>query len=338
MSKEDAGESLQASEPFDIHSVIARAMASESEDEDEEPEAEVLDDGEAGPADPEGAPTDEADDATADEEADEAPEDEEATPEAEKPAEPEEKPAPADPNDERLKRLESLVQQSQQAQNLLLDILAKQQAPVPAQPQRTQDDVSQEALRIALFGNTAPDGEERWKALDPRERARAVKFAQNYADAETKFALDPKARYREQLRQLVLEDVYQVVGPLLQERHNAEAKALFEAHAKGMEQTDVERMSALFYADSRSRAGSFQDQKLAFEAAAAQAKYEKQARELTSKSRDVQAVQRQEAANKAAARKKQTRGTKGRGGPNPRPKYTPGTNMLEYMKKLQEEE
>lgn len=312
-----------------IDDIIARVAA---EAEAEELESNEVEEAEVGPEDESlesGEETEEVED-TPPEEDDESAEGELAEEEGEDldQVEEEEEEEASEPNPLQA-QVEALQARLDQMTQLLL---AREQAPkVPEPPQPKKEDLPLEVVQAALFG-----GSDAWQGMDEVTKRKAQKVASDYAARESRYALDPAARY-EEIRDVVLSDVAAALKPVIQDYHDRQAKAsINEVVGSDLGEQDKGRLAEIFQALPGSRSGDWGVQKAALQAAAAQLRAEKQAESLAERERAVAAREKQQKANKRSAKR---RGSN-RGSTPPKPKQRPtlksGDDLVSYYKRLQE--
>lgn len=327
---------LQDLAPFDMESLYAEVAAKIGDD----PGDDVLDEDEAGPSQEEGELTDDDLDATEDEdfeESDEGPDEDAGASEEEGESdgdadlpdpdgvEPEAE-AKADPRDEKISRLESLVLQTQQQNQQLADLLLKmQQESRKEAPKASPTDLSEEVAHLALFSGDP----EALKALDPATRAKAMQHAQEWTKAQARYSVDPSLFYKEKIRDLVLADLQNVVGPVLQQHATGQAQAVIDQHLAGMDPSSRKRVAEVFQG-----LGSPTESALKF--AVDFVKKETAEQKLAERERKLAAAERQKKANREAARRS------GRPGRRPakkdkRPKWQPGEDLADYARRLQQQ-
>lgn len=280
-------EDLTSESNFDINDIIAQAIAAEAE----EPVDTSLDDAADGPESHEdpGELTAENSDGTEETESDqtEAPV-EEPSGDAE-PAKPavETPPAPVapDPHKAEIERLTGLVAQSQQ---LIANLVARQTQ--PAQPTAKTPSVSEEAVRLALFGGA--EGSDAWKALSPQDRSAAEQVARDYFKREAKAAVNPAARFNE-IEEQVLLKVSEIVGPLVQDFYDRQAAQTFQDVAGSIKDpAEKKRLQELYSLHPGSRGQTLNEQKTALEVAAQRLDIERQKKELEARELKLVAKQR----------------------------------------------
>ena len=288
---EASTEDLTSSANFDINDYIDRAIAAAAE----EPDDTSLGDAADGPESDEDSGELTADtavdaEATEIEQTEEAPVEEPAEEPAAEAAQATEAPAPApeakpDPRDAEIAALKDLVAQSQQA---IRDLVAVRQQ--PEKPQPPQSKVSEDAVRLALFGGA--EGSEAWKALNPTDRAEAERVAREYFKREAKAAVDPAARYQE-IRDQVLADLSEVVAPLVQDFYDRQASQTFQTIAAPVikDPADKKRLQELYSQQPGSRGKSLAEQKAALQTAVERLEIERAKKALEAREQKLTAKQ-----------------------------------------------
>lgn len=156
-------------------------------------------------------------------------------------------PTPAPAVDPRDAKIEALAKRQDELLGLLGTLIGQQgKAPKPVVESPPVPDVSEDAVRFALFGG--PD-DARWKALTERERAAALKVQQQYVDQEVRAALNPKARY-DSIREQVLKDVLEQIQPITQEFHNRQAKEIVGRHLDPIKDPEVRKRAESLFQES----------------------------------------------------------------------------------------
>lgn len=334
-------EGLTQDLPFDMSALIAEVEAQiESEAGDD-----VLDEDEAGPSYEEGELTDEDLDATEeplgeDDESDEdgeedpAEEDDESDEEdlAETPEDAPKAEATDDPRDHEITRLKELVLQTQQQSQQLMDLVLRQQERQQEERQQQSQKakaaeeygISEETVELVLFGG--PEGS--LEKLDPQTRAKAQRFARDWTKEQSRYALDPSKFYQEKIRDLVLADLRQVVGPVVQQQTVREAQAVIDRHLEGLDPKSKQRVAEVF-----KTLNSPTEDALKF--AADYVRKELETEQLAQRERKVETAERQKQANRKAARKGARPKRRAKTSNNQRPRMQPGESPLDYARRLQ---
>jgi hypothetical protein len=325
--------SLTEDVPFDINTLIEETLLDiEAEDAGQEDGPESQDEGELSDDDADASVEDE--DAVDEEEGAED-ESEEETEEAQEEADP----VPTTELDERdqiIERLNRQVREANELQTKLLDLMEQQRTAkeaVPTTQALPTEDL--DAVRVALWGATEKD-QAVWDGLSPTAKRNAEQFRNDHAERETRYALSPESRYQEQIRDLVMRDVQQVVGPLLAERDALKAKAIYQQEVGDLPPEDNDRLRALYndLPGSEARAGFEANQK-AFKAAVKLFKAEKAAAGLHKEQAKVRSKTKQLRANKKAARRSAPR-TSSASGTQGIPALKPGQDLAQYFETLRD--
>jgi hypothetical protein len=314
-----------------MNTFVTDLLAKEAEEPSESPGDDVAADVEDGPEDDESEgelPQD--DDGETDEEEQEEPAEPEAEPEDEPKAE-----ATVDPRDAEIEALKTLAQSQNQQ---LIDILAQQvslmgttaQAPRPTMPA-----LSDEVAKLALFGGD----EKAWQALNPQDRENGKKLAQEYMDRVTRHAKNPEALYEEQIRSRVLQDVHQMIAPLIQETHVKRGQEIIERHAKDLVGSHRAKLLEKFNELPGSRSESWKDLEATLKAAAALVRMEIKEEDLASRERKVEVSNLQKKANKEAAKRVGRRGSHRPADKNNTPGWDPAKmDLAQYAQRLSDKE
>jgi hypothetical protein len=324
----EPSEGLTSDGNFDMLDYIDRAIAAAAETPDDTSLGDTADgpvsDDETGelPAD-NGADAEETETEAPDEGAEDVAPTE--APVEEKPAE--QAPPPPDPREAEIAALKDLVAQSQQA---IRDLVAARQQPATAPTHSSK--VSEEAVRLALFGGQ--EGAEQWKALNPQERAEAERVAREYFKREAKVAVNPAARF-EEIRELVLSEVAQAFGPLVQDFYDRQAAETFKSVAGDIKDpADRKRLQELYAQSPGSTGNSLREQKAALELAKQRLDIERQKKQLEAKEQKLLAKDRQETANRnTRLGGKSAPVRRPDGASNKRPEWKDGENMLDFFNK-----
>jgi hypothetical protein len=327
----DQGDLTSESSSGSIHDIIARAIA----------DAEAPSDGEDGPSaeDAEGELSEISDDEADQDENLEDPEQDaqaddesEQEPPAETPAP--EQPKTEDPRDLEIQRLKDLVTSSQETVTKLTEVLTQQGLTVAqAKPDARSNKISDTAIRLALYGN--PNEEDAWKALPAHERAEATRLAQEHMLRESRYVQDPTARYQD-VRPAVLQDVYQLLEPVIKDYYKRQADDAFrEAAGAVTDPADKKRLAEIYKTIPGAKA-NLAEQREALKLAAAQLTIEKQKSELERDRQKVDAKKRQQQAIAQSKNKGTSGGRRSAVGQNKeRPRLKPGEDLAAYAERLQ---
>lgn len=138
--------------------------------------------------------------------------------------------------------IEQRVKKAEQERDALLAAILQQNKPQPVKSEGPpEESVPEQVMRLVLFGAT----EDQLKTVPPETLAKARKIAEGYAADEVRFALNPKARY-EKVRDLVLQDMTQLLGPILQDYHTRQAQEAVNRHLNPLPPKLQERAKAIF--------------------------------------------------------------------------------------------
>lgn len=242
-------------------------------------------------------------------------------------------PDESDPRDLEIQRLKELVTSSQDSITKLTEILTKKGLQDVEPKVEPAPRVSEEALHLALYGQSGDEGA--WKALPAHERQEATRLAREHFAREAKFARDPRARY-EDLKKPVMDDVLKLIEPLVSDYFQRQAEAAQREFAGDVtDPADRKRLSEIYQSVPGAK-GGLKEQRDALKIAKALFDVEKQKAEVArdkqkvdAKKRDLKAVDK--AKNKSTSGGRRSANAQ----PNQRPKYLDSDTPESYSRKLQ---
>lgn len=345
-------ETLNDDKPFDMLEVIDRVTAQVEEDDsaeedgkdvgpdasDEEGQGELTDEEADSSADDNDAEDDEIEDDQDQPEGDESEAtDDQAAPEGESQEdEASDNDPEQDSKDVEIESLKKQLAEQNQLQTKLLDILEQQKAAFEsskAPPSR--EELDPEVIRMALYGDPDQDMDA-FKALDPATIKKAEKFRSEWAERQARYAADPKLRYQEEIRDLVLQDVQALVSPFLETNAVQQAETVFREVAGDVTPDEKREIGKIYMTLPGADSPSIEENRKALEAAVKLFRANKEIASLRKVTKKSRAKVKQQRANQRAARK----GSAPRSSPgtrSERPRWTPGVDLAEYAKQLERE-
>lgn len=329
MTIETEQETLHEDSAFDMETLIAEVLSQETDDGDDaqeedevgpsaESEGELSEDEPLSADDEDFEEDDESDeDAGTSEEDDESDEEDSPDPDEVGP----EAAAKVDPKDEEIANLKALVLQTQQQSQQLIDFVLTQQEQASQKAQSQQAakayDLTEDQAHLFLFSGD----QEAIGRLDPGTQAKGRKLAQDWTKDHARYALDPRALYQERIRDFVLADLQQMVGPIVQERTTSQAKAAIDRHMGDMSPESQQRVAEVFKElGVPTEAG--------LKAAVKVVRQEEASKQLAERERKVQVSERQKRANREASRKRARPGGRSRKA-NKQPQWDPTRESLD---------
>lgn len=142
-----------------------------------------------------------------------------------------------DPNEERFLALEERLEASlsktaelERQNQELMQFVSSGAAP-KQQQQKQRDPEFLAAWRAAHLG-----GAEAIKDFDPKIQRKVSELAQQFAEAKADWAFDPEAEYRTRFEPLVQQAIQRAIGPILEERRQAELDNVLAPHQEFLDQ------------------------------------------------------------------------------------------------------
>lgn len=305
------GEGRPDGEDLDFAALLAETEA----EIDADAEAEELD--EAGPAEEGELADEESGDDDLKDEAGEAP--------AKEPAE-------ESKGRQEIAELRELAKTQQAQIAALVDVLREGRgAPKEKLRARPEADLTDDDLKVALFGSA-----EDLKGLSDERRSKAFQAARRRMDDEVRYFRDPAARYKEQLRDSVLEDFFSLTQPLLEDFHERKVRQLIQENLAPIKDPTVRKRAQEIYLEAPgSQAGSWEERRKAMSLAAKAARLEAvdRVRDQKRQKKRARKVQAQASGGgKLQGTAKQGKGARASGFRD----LKPGESLMEYAREIEE--
>lgn len=166
------------------------------------------------------------------------------------------------------------ITQLREERMALLKLLGQQAPPKQPVPEKKSDtdDLPLNVIRLALGGAT----KEEWERIPASQKEKVQRFLAEHNEREARYVADPALRYKEVYRQKVLEDVFEVLNPVLKDYHERRAQGAVERHLTPLKDPKLQSRAREIYAQlPGARSASWDDQEQALRAAAGLAKLER---------------------------------------------------------------
>lgn len=169
----------------------------------------------------------------------------------EAPVEREEDPAPEEekrPEGRELAELRELVKVQQAQIASLVDVLREgKERPNEEKPKgrAPEADLTDDDLKAALFGSL-----DDLKNMGEERRSKALQAARRRMDEEVRYFRDPTARYTEQLREMVLKDVFTAIHPVLEDLNERKVQQLVRENLDPIKDPTVKERAKEIYLES----------------------------------------------------------------------------------------